>query len=248
MFAVAFHPAREVRGRGQHVALIEVAGAVRKNEVLDEIAGVPRPRYEVIDVGIVPHRAPTVEAAVLLHVLERVPCRGEVDPCATEQEQLQMGRAADRERVPGVRADVLHPRGSGEELYQRAESPQVEGNAGKQRDALAAASFVEEGNVLAPQGLQLPERHLLDDLRDAADEAWPAPVPLGAFEVAESLAFIHDARHDRGLAAIVLNEHGRRAVCGTVGRRVRPILLDELPERSSEFLRAGRADRRDIGE
>jgi hypothetical protein len=33
-------------------------------------------------------------------------------------------------------------------------APQVEGNAGKQRDARAAAFLVEEGNVPAPQRLQ----------------------------------------------------------------------------------------------
>ena len=66
----------------------------------------------------------------------------------------------------------------------------------------AAASFVEEGHVLAPQGLQLPEGHLLDDLRDAADEAWPAPVALDAREAAESPARFRDARHDRGLAVV----------------------------------------------
>jgi hypothetical protein len=50
---------------------------------------------------------------------------------------------------------VLHPCGPGKKLYQRAESPQIEGNAGEKLDAWAAASCVEEGNVLAPQGLQL---------------------------------------------------------------------------------------------
>jgi hypothetical protein len=80
---------------------------------------------------------------------------------------------------------VLNPCGPGKKLYQRPESPQIEGYAGKKRDAWAAAFFVEEGHVPAPQGLQLPEGHLLDDLRDAADEAWPAPVALGAREVAE---------------------------------------------------------------
>ena len=32
--AVALHPVREVRRRAKHVALVEVAGAVRENEVL----------------------------------------------------------------------------------------------------------------------------------------------------------------------------------------------------------------------
>jgi hypothetical protein len=41
----------------KHVALVEVAGVVRKNEVLGQVARVPRPRYEVIDVGILLHRA-----------------------------------------------------------------------------------------------------------------------------------------------------------------------------------------------
>ena len=82
----------------------------------------------MVDVRILLHRAAAVEAAVLLHLL------------------------------------------------QRAEPPQVEGNAGKKRDVRAAALFVEEGNVPAPQGLQLPERHLPDDPRDAAGEAAPAPV------------------------------------------------------------------------
>ena len=36
--AVALHPVREVCRRAQQVAVVEVAGAVRENEVLDEIA------------------------------------------------------------------------------------------------------------------------------------------------------------------------------------------------------------------
>ena len=44
--AVALHPVREVRRRGEQVALVEVAGAVREHEVLREIAGVARPRDE----------------------------------------------------------------------------------------------------------------------------------------------------------------------------------------------------------
>src|SRR6266540_6426838 len=68
--AVALHPPLEMSSRGEHVGLLLVAGAMCQNKVMTEIARIPRPRNEMIDVNLIRERTAAIEARPGLQLMQ----------------------------------------------------------------------------------------------------------------------------------------------------------------------------------
>ena len=63
---VPFHPCPEMFLRGEEIALIPVALLMSKDEVVAQINGLFRPRYEMVDLALVAEGLVAVEACVFL--------------------------------------------------------------------------------------------------------------------------------------------------------------------------------------